>query len=253
MEFSSRKLADVVVASPMGQINHFALDPHRPYERAWVIGNGVWVSEDLRTNSPTWQQVVTMETIRAQYQTRLSGEPYFETHCVWVGAFLERLVHNEAWTIAGLLHDAAKDLTEAQIEQIVREESIPLPAPEDRDYVHYLHGPVGAAYIRRELGISDPRVLDAVGMHTYAGQGQGLSAPLTWLVRFADILEPNRDWSAVPWLVDGAPRLRALAYAGQLEAAALLQTGLLIDWFSATGHPVHPNMRVLYRELEEFS
>ncbi len=43
-------------------------------------------------------------------QTRLSGEPYFETHCAWVGAFLDQLVGDEAWTIAGLLHDAVEDI-----------------------------------------------------------------------------------------------------------------------------------------------
>jgi (p)ppGpp synthase/HD superfamily hydrolase len=43
-------------------------------------------------------------------QVRLSGEPYFETHCGWVGAFLDRLVGNEAWTIAGLLHDSVEDI-----------------------------------------------------------------------------------------------------------------------------------------------
>lgn len=42
-------------------------------------------------------------------QKRLSGESYFETHCAWVGMFLDRLVGNEAWTIAGLLHDAVED------------------------------------------------------------------------------------------------------------------------------------------------
>ena len=149
----------------------------------------------------------------------------------------------------GLLHDAAKNLPEAQVERIVREEGIPLPYAEDRDYVHYLHGPVGAAYVRRELGVSDPRVLDAICTHTYAGEGAGYHAPLTWCLRFADILEPTRDWSSVPWLRDGAPRLRALAYAGRLEEAALLQTGLLIDFFSATGQPVHPYMRRAYQEL----
>lgn len=46
-------------------------------------------------------------------QTRLSGEPYFETHCVWVAAFLEKLAGNEAWTIAGLLHDAVEDKGES--------------------------------------------------------------------------------------------------------------------------------------------
>ena len=42
-------------------------------------------------------------------QKRLSGEPYFETHCGWVAAFIDRLVGNEAWTIAALLHDAVED------------------------------------------------------------------------------------------------------------------------------------------------
>ncbi|MBI9047619.1 MAG: HD domain-containing protein [Anaerolineaceae bacterium] len=42
-------------------------------------------------------------------QKRFSGEPYFETHCAWVGAFLDNLIGNEAWTIAGLLHDSIED------------------------------------------------------------------------------------------------------------------------------------------------
>ncbi len=46
-------------------------------------------------------------------QKRLSGEPYFETHCGWVAAFLDRLVGNEVWTIAGLLHDSVEDSGES--------------------------------------------------------------------------------------------------------------------------------------------
>ncbi len=46
-------------------------------------------------------------------QKRLNGDPYFETHCGWVGAFLDRLVGNEAWTIAGLLHDSVEDIGES--------------------------------------------------------------------------------------------------------------------------------------------
>ncbi len=44
-----------------------------------------------------------------QGQFRLSGEPYFETHCVWIADFIDRLVQNEAWTIAALLHDVVED------------------------------------------------------------------------------------------------------------------------------------------------
>ena len=46
-------------------------------------------------------------------QVRLSGEPYFETHCAWVAAFIDNLVQNEAWTIAALLHDAVEDSGES--------------------------------------------------------------------------------------------------------------------------------------------
>lgn len=46
-------------------------------------------------------------------QYRLSGEPYFETHCVWIASFLDNLVHNEAWTIAALLHDTVEDQGES--------------------------------------------------------------------------------------------------------------------------------------------
>ncbi|MDY6873379.1 MAG: HD domain-containing protein [Chloroflexota bacterium] len=53
-------------------------------------------------------------------QLRLSGEPYFETHCVWIASFLDRLLQNEAWTIAALLHDAVEDQGES-LEEIQRE------------------------------------------------------------------------------------------------------------------------------------
>ncbi|HOE70665.1 MAG TPA: HD domain-containing protein [Brevefilum sp.] len=46
-------------------------------------------------------------------QLRLSGEPYFETHCAWVAEFIDRLLQNEAWTIAALLHDAVEDQDES--------------------------------------------------------------------------------------------------------------------------------------------
>jgi len=46
-------------------------------------------------------------------QLRLSGEPYFETHCAWIAEFIDRLVQNEAWTIAALLHDAVEDQDES--------------------------------------------------------------------------------------------------------------------------------------------
>jgi (p)ppGpp synthase/HD superfamily hydrolase len=53
-------------------------------------------------------------------QKRMSGEPYFETHCTWVAALIDKLVNNEAWTIAALLHDAIEDQDESldQVRQL---------------------------------------------------------------------------------------------------------------------------------------
>jgi predicted HD superfamily hydrolase involved in NAD metabolism len=155
----------------------------------------------------------------------------------------------ETALLSGLLHDAAKDLPEPQIEQIIQEAAIPVQSPWDRDYVNYLHGPVGAYFVQRELGIQDPLILDAIKMHTFCGDGHNLGAPLVWCLRFSDLLEPNRKWDdKAHWIRDGEPLLRRLVYSGQLNEAAFFQTGLLIRFFEEAGQPVHPNMRQIYQK-----
>lgn len=149
----------------------------------------------------------------------------------------------------GLLHDAAKDLAPAQQAEIINEAGIERRHECESDYVHYLHGPVGAYFVQRELGIADPLILDAITMHTYCGNGVAFDQPICWCLRFADILEPTRDWTNVRWLRNGVVRLREAAYAGRMAEGAFLQTGWLIQWFGEEGVPVHPNMERVYREL----
>lgn len=150
---------------------------------------------------------------------------------------------------AGLLHDAAKDLTPAQQAEILSEASIEIRHPCEWDYTYYLHGPVGAYFVRRELGMTDTPILNAIAMHTFCGDGAAFDAPLCWCLRFADLLEPTRNWSNVSLLAKGLPRLREAAYAGRLEEAAFLQTGWLIQWFGEINVPVHPNMVRVYQRL----
>ncbi len=68
-------------------------------------------------------------------QKRLSGEPYFETHCGWVAAFLDNLVGNEAWTIAGLLHDTVEDSGES-LDRIRHK----FPGPLGEEVAHIVDG-----------------------------------------------------------------------------------------------------------------
>ncbi len=67
------------------------------------------VTGDFEPRTPAIAKAYELGKKLHKGQLRLSGEPYFETHCAWIAEFLDRLVQNEAWTIAGLLHDAVED------------------------------------------------------------------------------------------------------------------------------------------------
>lgn len=150
----------------------------------------------------------------------------------------------------GLLHDAAKDLPTEQIEQIVSEAQIEFHHPSEHDYVLYLHGPVGAFYIQKELGVNDPVIVDAIYRHTWVGNVDTFESPLVWCLRFSDLLEPNRRWDgSARKIAEGEPRLRQAVFAGELEEAALLHTKILIDFMEDVGKPIHPNYYQIYRDL----
>lgn len=150
---------------------------------------------------------------------------------------------------AGLLHDAAKDLSPQQWEVVVQKAGIMITCEQDQDYLHYLHGPVSAELLKERFNIEDPLLLEAIASHTFYGDGLYFNHPLTWCLRFSDILEPNRNWQNVRWLSDGLSFFREIVLAGELEMAAFYQTGWLIDWFKETGKPIHPNMYIVFENL----
>jgi len=150
----------------------------------------------------------------------------------------------------GLLHDAAKDLSTEQIEKIIMEAHIEFHDPCEHDYVLYLHGPVGAFYVSKELGITDPSILDAIYRHTWFGKIESFEPPLVWCLRFSDILEPNRRWDgAARRIQEGEPLLRETVFAGRLAEAAFIHADILIKFFEDTGKPVHQNYYRVFRDL----
>ena len=151
--------------------------------------------------------------------------------------------------IIGLLHDVAKDLSPDQQEQLIEEGDIQTQHECETDYVYYLHAPVGSYFVQRELGITDELILDAITTHTYYGNSPYFNNPHCWCMRFADLLEPNRNWNREKLLLQGAKRLKKMVYAGRLAEGAFLQTGMLIEWYKAKGVPVHPNMCQVKQEL----
>jgi predicted HD superfamily hydrolase involved in NAD metabolism len=146
-------------------------------------------------------------------------------------------------TLAGLLHDVAKELPQDQWMNLVRHDELLLRDTEEYDYHHYLHGPVGAIMAQHDLQIEDEEVLRAIATHGYYGPWEQFNQPLAWCLRLADILEPGRDWRNNYWLKDLVEPLREAAYGGQLMAGALLISKRMIVWYEAVGLIIHPNIR----------
>jgi HD superfamily phosphohydrolase YqeK len=163
-------------------------------------------------------------------------------------AEIYELDKEKAQTI-GILHDAGKDLSiEKQIE-LIDEGKILINHECETNYLLYLHGPVGSFFVQKELGIKDELILEAIKTHTYYGTSKYFDDPMSWCLRFLDILEPTRKWGQEKLLLDCAERLRELAYTGRMKEGAFLQTGCLIKWFEAKDMPVHPTMRKINHEL----
>ncbi|MEK7872473.1 MAG: bis(5'-nucleosyl)-tetraphosphatase (symmetrical) YqeK [Chloroflexota bacterium] len=133
---------------------------------------------------------------------------------------------------AALLHDVARHLPGAEMLRRARDYGVPV-SPLDERMPVLLHGPVGAETLRREWDVRDPRVLDAVWVHTFGREGM---APLDKLLFLADKLDPRKD--------------KRYPFNAQVrERASADLDGALLDWLTGelrrlvdAGAAVHPLM-----------
>ena len=112
--------------------------------------------------------------------------------------------------------------------ELAEEWHLPVGDPE-RHSPKLLHGPVAAELARREIGVDDEGVLEAVRAHTTGKPGMG---PLALALYVADKIEPARDYPSVE-------RLRTLARQ-DLHAAATESLRRAIAHNEERGKDVHP-------------
>jgi predicted HD superfamily hydrolase involved in NAD metabolism len=91
--------------------------------------------------------------------------------------------------VAALLHDVADSLTERELLTAAERYGIPVSLTEAR-VPRLLHAPIGAEILRREWGITDEEILDAVRYHI---SGAPVMSPLVKVIFVADKIEPERD------------------------------------------------------------
>ena len=163
-------------------------------------------------------------------------------------AEIYQLDRDQALT-AGILHDAGKDLPVEKQKELVKAGNIQISHECETNYVLYLHGPVGSVFVQKELGIQDKLVLHAIAVHTYFGDSPYFDHPLSWCLRFADILEPTRNWEQEIIILSCVEHLRELVFKNRMKEAAFLQTGCLLKWYEEKGMPIHPRMRRINQAL----
>lgn len=182
-----------------------------------------------------------LEEANTLTRSRLSDKRY--THVLGVANTAEELARAhglppQKTRLAALLHDAARESSPEELLESARGYGLePDDFTEERPML--LHGPVAAEEARRELGVKDPEVLEAVRVHTTGAPGVG---PLALAVYVADKIEPGRDYPSVG-------KLRELARE-DLRAAAKAILRATEAHNENRGRPTHPDSRRMLAWLE---
>jgi predicted HD superfamily hydrolase involved in NAD metabolism len=143
---------------------------------------------------------------------------------------------NKAY-IAGLLHDVAKGIPNEALETAAAENGIEIDEYEKKNPV-LIHGKVGAAMVRKDLGIDDGEILSAIKWHTTGYKNMTLLEKIIYL---ADIIEPGRNFKETN-------KLRETAYK-DIDKAMALGLSHVMSFVRSRGLTLHPNSIEAYESL----
>ncbi|MBX9669356.1 MAG: bis(5'-nucleosyl)-tetraphosphatase (symmetrical) YqeK [Candidatus Obscuribacterales bacterium] len=149
--------------------------------------------------------------------------------------------------LACWLHDACKELKVKELIQMATESGRRL-TPEEEELGHVLHGPVAAIIVRRELGITNQDVLNAIAEHTLGAIGMSVISKIVYLAdklessRPEDLTEPIwRALNAIP--KEGPPNAchdLSKSCVEDLDRAMLTAITLITKNLLKKGKPIQP-------------
>lgn len=141
----------------------------------------------------------------------------------------------EAASIAALVHDYAKERSDADFLAVIAEKKLD---PDLKQWGNYLwHGVVGAELVHDELGIHNQDILDAMRQHT---TGAAYMTQLSQVVYMADYIEMGRDFP-------GVAEVRQLAFE-DLGASVGWQTTHTLQYLLAKQGRIYPGTITTYNE-----
>jgi predicted HD superfamily hydrolase involved in NAD metabolism len=183
-----------------------------------------------------------LERAEALARSRLSERRYEHTLRVADTAEDLALAHDleaDRARLAALLHDAAREMGPEEFLYLADIWHLQVGDPE-RQSPKLLHGPVAAELAKRELGVDDEEVLEAVRTHT---TGRARMGPLALVLYVADKIEPARDYPSVGrlrtlaredlrWAAEESLR-RAIAHNEERRKTTHPASLEMLDWLEA--------------------
>lgn len=141
--------------------------------------------------------------------------------------------------LAGLLHDYAKELTDAQFLGLIDKYQLD---PELKDWGNNVwHGMVGIYKIREDLGLNDSEILQAIRIHTV---GAAQMSRLDKIIYIADYIEEGRDFAGID---------QARELAGQsLDAAVAFETARTVEFLAKNHVKIYPQTIETYNHFVPF-
>jgi predicted HD superfamily hydrolase involved in NAD metabolism len=178
---------------------------------------------------------MTTTELKAQVLERLEEEALAHSRRTAVVARELASAHGvdpERAELAALVHDIADGYSDVELLVLAERYDIPITLTEAR-IPKLLHAPVGAEILRREYGVTDEELLDAVRDHISGGPHMGKLAKILFV---ADKIEPHRDRH-----YHGLEPVRELA-SQDLDQAMLKLYAWRIDELVGAGRPVLERM-----------
>ena len=137
--------------------------------------------------------------------------------------------------VAGLLHDCAKCIPNAQKLKMCKKHDIEITEMEEKN-PSLLHAKLGAYMAETAYGVEDPEILSAIKWHT---TGKPDMSMLDIIIYMADYIEPNRDKAP------NLKQIRKLCFENIEEALYQVLEGTL-EYLSNRPDMIDPMTKISY-------
>lgn len=191
--------------------------------------------------------------LRNKMKKALAPKRYEHTLSVAYTAANLAAVHGvdvEKALVAGILHDCAKCLSHKKQMAICDKNHVKLNDLETADDSPLLHAKAGSILAKKEYGIADQDILNAIFYHT---TGRPMMSPLEKIIYIADYIEPGRHHmkrSGNGEPMERLTRIRQMAYQDLDETLCSILSDTL-TYLQGKGGRVDSMTRQTYEYYEK--